>query len=90
MLDTRAVVNSLGLLLTIVGVYVVYRNSPLNESNVDGGIASTDFEATERRMNRTNRLLRVGVYLVLAGGLLQLASNFIPPGLWTCPLLQRA
>jgi hypothetical protein len=78
MFDLKMTLNSLGLLLTMIGVYVVYHYSPLNFDKIDGGNASTDNTKEERAVARRNHLLRVGVYVVIAGSLLQLVSNFIP------------
>ena len=75
--DLKTTINSLGIFLTIIGVGMVYRYSPLNESAVEGGAAGTDFE---RKPKRRNRLLMLGVGLVLLGSVLQLVSNFIPSG----------
>jgi hypothetical protein len=78
MCDLKTLINSLGLLLTIIGVYVLFINSPLNISEIDGGDASTDFNAIKLHTQRANRLMKFRVYTVLAGTVLQLVSNFIP------------
>jgi hypothetical protein len=78
MSDLKTTLNSLGLLLTMVGIYVVYHYSPLNFYEIDGGDAFTDDAKEKRAIAHRNRLLRVGVYVVIAGALLQLVSNFIP------------
>jgi len=78
MSDLKTTLNSFGLLLTMVGIYVVYHYSPLNFSEIDGGDASTDDAKEKRAVAHRNRLLRVGVYVVIAGSLLQFVSNFIP------------
>lgn len=80
MADCKTLINSIGILLTIVGVYLVYVNSPINYTVIDGGGAGDDWAAVERKASRRNILLRVGVYLVLAGSAAQLISNFIPEG----------
>ncbi len=74
----KIVVNSGGLLATIVGVYMVYYFSPINIHTIDGGDAFTDFEKIKEETNRRNSLLRVGVFVVIGGTILQLISNFIP------------
>ena len=71
-------VNSAGLLVTVAGVYMVYYNSPLNFHTIDGGDAFTDFDKIKQQTSRRNSLLRVGVFVVIGGTLLQLISNFIP------------
>lgn len=78
MFDLKTSLNSLGIVLTLVGVYVVYLNSPLNEHAIDGGSADTDFDKMRRQAQRRNLLMRCGVYTVLVGSLLQLTSNYIP------------
>jgi len=72
----KTAINSLGIFLTMIGVFVVYKNSPLNVSVVGGGNAGTDFG--ERKQERKNQLAKLGVRLVLAGSFAQLVSNFIP------------
>jgi hypothetical protein len=78
MCDLKTILNSVGLLLTIIGVYVVYRNSPINTSVIDGGGPFTDFNAIKSQKRRANHFMRIGVYVVLAGTVFQLVSNFIP------------
>jgi hypothetical protein len=78
MFDLKTSLNSAGLVLTLVGVYVVYVNSPLNEHVIDDGNASTDDGKIAHRMRWRNRLMKYGVYTVLAGSVLQLASNYAP------------
>jgi uncharacterized membrane protein len=80
LVDLKTIINSVGILLTIVGVYIVYKNSPINFHTIDGGTASTDFEANRRKTERKNLLIRVGVHVILWGSALQLISNFIPRG----------
>jgi hypothetical protein len=78
--DLKTSINSVGLVLSMTGVYIVYANSPLNESVISGGGASTDFVKIERETKRKNVLMRTGIYLVLGGTFLQLASNYLPSG----------
>lgn len=75
--DLKIAINSVGLIMTIVGVYSVYHNSPLNMSGIDGGNASTDFKAIKRQTSTRNVRLKMSVYVVIAGTILQLVSNFI-------------
>lgn len=77
--DLKTCVNSVGLVLTIAGVVVIYRYSPLNSSESDGGAAGTDFVAIKGETALKNRLMKVGTALVLLGSALQLASNFVAP-----------
>lgn len=76
-IDAKAFINSIGISLTILGVYMVYINSPINNTVIDGGDANTDWSAVERRANRRNILLRTGVYIIIGGSLIQLISNFL-------------
>ena len=78
MQDIKTKINSIGILLTIVGVWIVYRNSPINTNVIDGGSATDDHSHTESNNNRANRLLKCGVYIVMFGSILQLVSNFLP------------
>ena len=80
MADCKTLINSIGIVLTIVGVYLVYVNSPINYTVIDGGGAGDDWSAIERKASLRNTLLKVGVYLVLAGSATQLVSNFVPAG----------
>jgi hypothetical protein len=79
--DLKTIINSLGILLTMFGVYTIYINSPINYTVIDGGGAySPPWQEVERKANRRNTLLRLGVYLVLGGSFAQFISNFIPAG----------
>ena len=84
MFDLNTSINSLGVVLTFVGVLVIFLNSPLNFSVLDGGSASTHFDAIDRTVIRRNLLMKVGTGLVLLGAAAQLASNYIPPGKGLC------
>jgi hypothetical protein len=79
-MNLKTTINSLGIVLTIVGVYIVYINSPLNFDTIDGGNFSTDFEEIKRVTNSKNKWMRNGVYIIIIGSLLQLVSNYIPDG----------
>ena len=78
MFDLKTTVNTVGIILTLVGVYAVYYYSPINSCKIDGGNASTDFEKIERYTDRRNLLLKCGVYVVMVGTFFQLVSNYIP------------
>ena len=84
MFDLKTSFNSLGLALTLIGAFVAYRNSPLNEHTIDGGSAATDFNALQVATTRKNSLVKYGIYAVLAGTLLQIASNYIPTHASSC------
>jgi hypothetical protein len=70
--------STAGILLSMAGVVVVYLFSPLNESVIDGGDALTDSRRIDAEARKKNRLMKVGVALVLAGSLLQIAANYWP------------
>lgn len=80
----KTIVNSLGLILTVVGVYGVYCSSPINEDIIDGGRADDDRDKQEKETSRKNLFLKRSVWIIVVGTLLQLLSNFIPEGfnLW--------
>jgi len=78
MIDPKAGLNAFGIFLSALGVWIVYVNSPLNFSTIDGGNASTDFNAIAKATSRKNQYMWMGVWLIIAGSLLQLISNFIP------------
>jgi ClpP class serine protease len=77
-MDAKTVVNSIGIVLNIVGVYMVYVNSPINFYEIDGGEFDDDSSKYRVETERKNRLLRVGVFVVIVGSVIQLVSNFIP------------
>jgi hypothetical protein len=78
MIDLKTGLNAFGIFLSALGVWIVYVNSPLNFSSIDGGDASTDFDAIEKNTTKRNQYMRVGVWLIISGSLLQLVSNFVP------------
>ncbi len=78
MLDLKTSLNSLGLLLTLAGIWVLYVNSPLNVAAFDGGDFETKHEDIERETNKRNARMKFAVYALLAGGVLQLVSNYVP------------
>lgn len=77
-MDTKTIINSVGLLLTIVGVYLVYLGSPIHFDIIDGGDFKTDWKEEARKTARKNRQVKIGVYLVIGGTLFQLISNIVP------------
>jgi uncharacterized membrane protein len=77
-MDIKTIINSAGLILTLIGVYLVYKGSPIHYDKISGGSAQTDWEKVKRETDRKNRLVTIGVYLVIIGTVLQLISNFIP------------
>jgi len=77
-MDCKTILNSIGLLLTIIGVSIMYINSPLNFDTINGGDASTDFSEINRITKKRNNWLKRGVFIVIFGTFVQLVSNFIP------------
>lgn len=77
-MSLKLILNSFGIVLNIIGVLMVYFNSPINEQTFDGGDASTDFKAIVERTEQRNKLLRLGVWIVVTGSVFQLLSNFVP------------
>ena len=69
--------NIIGNALAILGVSIVYYNSPLNISDLDCGSASTDFEAISKETQKKNMRMRIGVFLVILGSLTQILGSLI-------------
>lgn len=74
---TDVLVNSFGILLNIIGVIMVFYFSPINEHTIDGGNLDEGYVNPVPIANRRNKLLKLGVLVVVVGSILQLASNFI-------------
>ena len=77
MFDLKTTLNSIGILLTIFGVYYVYRNSPIHISGISGGRPDTDFDKLRLCTAEKNGRAKVGVYAVIVGSAFQLLSNYI-------------
>ena len=77
LLYLKTSLNLAGFLLTVVSVYVIYKNSPINESVIDGGNAFTDFNEIERLTSKKNKRMKYGVFFVIAGSVLQFTSSYI-------------
>jgi hypothetical protein len=78
MFSFKNTLNTVGLLLTLIGVWVVYVNSPVNYSAIGGRSITTDHSEIVRKVDRKNQLMEYGVWMVLAGTLFQLGSNYVP------------
>lgn len=76
-MDCKLIINSIGLIFTIIGIYIVYIYSPLNFDIIDGGDASTDYNKINKQTLKRNTRLKWGVYIVMSGSIVQLLSNFI-------------
>jgi hypothetical protein len=53
MSDLKIIVTSAGLALTILGVYIIYKNSPINSSETDGGKFEDDNDAIEKKLGQS-------------------------------------
>ena len=54
-IDLKTGLNALGILLSILGVWLVYMNSPLNLSGIGGGNALTNSNRIEKDTIKRNR-----------------------------------
>ena len=73
-------VNSLGLLLDVVGVILIWKFGLPEDINRSGAghllLEGTD-ESERKRAARYDRLSKIGLTLLVSGFLLQLVSNFM-------------
>ena len=69
-LDTISL-NIIGIFFILIGTYFIYKFSPKNTHIIDGGNASTDFKALEKKAKRNNNLMKLGFALILMGTLIQ-------------------
>ncbi len=76
-MSTPLIINSLGIILNIIGVIMVYIYSPINFHTIDGGEIGEEYVDPVPIVNRRNKLLKTGVGIVLLGSILQLFSNFL-------------
>ena len=76
-MNLETIVNSIGLILSVIGVWLVWKGSPINYHIESGGINDSLSEEGQR-VNRKNANIRYGVYFIIIGTILQLVSNFIP------------
>lgn len=76
--NMKTFLSVLGLVLTFVGAWVAYINSPINEHLISGGTADTDFGAIDKKARQNNFYMGLGMYAILAGTMLQTISNFVP------------
>lgn len=79
-METSSLLNSIGLVLGMIGVGLVffYGISPMIDS--DGAvfmIAEHEDENEKKRAKKYNCLSRLGLILIFIGFVLQLSSNFI-------------
>jgi hypothetical protein len=72
-MDVKTILNSAGILVNMIGIYIVYLNSPINYFIIDASGGEDD----EKQAIKANRMLKYGLLIVMFGSLLQLVSNFI-------------
>lgn len=84
LLDPRIIVSNLGISLSMLGVWIVYLNSPINAHVIDGGVfdeeAESQANSQETITRRKNRNMTRGVFIVLVGSGLQILSSAIEGG----------
>lgn len=76
-MDTQLILNSVGVFFNIIGVIMVFYYSPINEHTIDGGVIGEGYIDPVPIANRRNKLLKIGVLVVVLGSILQLVSNFL-------------
>ena len=74
----KTLLNALGLLLTFAGVWIVLRNSPINEHVGDGGDPFTNQAAETAAKELKNEQMRHGTYMILVGAAVQFVTNLLP------------
>lgn len=71
------VLNLIGLLLNLLGVWCLYKNSPLNLRVIDKGL-SVEIEVEDVvTSNQKNKKMKHCVYAILIGTFLQLISQLL-------------
>lgn len=74
-MDISTIINSIGLLLDIIGVLIIYKNSPI----VKAGTYFYEREHVEKMKidaAKKNKLVRKGTFILFIGFIIQLVSNF--------------
>lgn len=67
--------NIMGILITVIGVYMSFKNSPINEHSIDGGNSETDWVLEKEITERKNKLMIFGIRMVISGTLIQVVCN---------------
>jgi uncharacterized membrane protein len=75
--DFKTTLNIVGLVLTMIGVYIIFINSPVNEHTIDGGTTEDNHQDFQRETAQKNKHMKYGVYIVILGTMLQLTSNYV-------------
>jgi hypothetical protein len=73
----KLIINSIGILLNIIGAYLVFVNSPLKFSVIDARGPAIGWDAHDKKIKHENNMVKIGVYTLIAGSIMQLISNFI-------------
>jgi len=74
----KTTVNSIGIIMTIIGVWALWKTSPTNFSIINAGAAIDNWKTAQKKTADKNRIMNGSVILILTGSFLQLLSNFIP------------
>lgn len=72
----KVTVNSIGIIMTIIGVWSLWKTSPTNVSVIDSSIQG--WIKNKGKAPYKNRIMNWSVIFILLGSFLQLVSNFIP------------
>jgi len=62
-MDLKTLINSVGLILTIIGIIMVYKYSPLKYSGIKDDLSN--HSDLEKKSNKKNNLMKWGVYIVV-------------------------
>ena len=76
-MDTRTIVNSIGILLNIIGALILLLKSPMHFDVIDLGGAMKNWNEQTKKTKMKNDWIRIGGYTIIAGSVLQLISNFL-------------
>lgn len=77
-LNFKVVINSIGILLNIIGALILLLKSPLHYDVIDAGGAIDNWSKTTRNTFNKNMWIKIGGYTIIGGSGLQLISNFLP------------
>lgn len=78
MITIKTALNSLGIILTMIGVWSLWKTSPVNFTVIDAGGAGSNFKEINKKRRRKNRIMDSSAIMILVGSGLQLISNFLP------------
>ena len=73
----NAIIDLTGLILTLIGVWLGLKSSPINATVQDGG-QDTSLAKEGREANAKNTKIKIGAFLVISGAILQFFSNHLP------------